>query len=262
MKTTPVSLILAFSLSFTIGAHADGPKGESRGNDRPGQSMWEKADADQDGFLTLVEFQTLPRIARLAEEKQIEVFRRLDKNNDGRISREELLEMRRPGGQEQRIRRLMELDVNGSGGVSIEEFRAGEMFANMAPDRVEALFRRLDTDGDGEITPKDQPELPARGNSKQGHRIQHLELHRRIFMHLDADQSGTLDFEQFRKARGVSSMDEDAQEALFLRLDLDQDKKINFEEFSKAPIREITIPPLRSGENHRRGRPQAAEESK
>lgn len=231
-----------------ISLSAEALPDEPRGKGQSIQAMWGKLDVDQDGLLSFSEFQSLPRLARLPEEKQRGLFERFDKNNDGSLTRGELRESRREGAQERR-RRLMELDVDGSGGVCLEEFRKGEMFANIDPKRIETMFRRLDTDGDGEISPKDRPE-PRDGQRKpknwQGERPG---LHRRIFERLDADKSGTLDFEQFRQAHGPSAMDEDAQEALFLRLDIDKDKRISLEEFSNAAIHEIAPPQRRHGEN-------------
>jgi len=286
MKTITVSRILAGCLFAPALVHAQSESRQPRG-ERPGerpvfQTMWEKHDADGDGFLSFEEFKAMPRIARLEEEQQTRLFQRLDKNQDGKISREELSQMRQgnqPGRPDRGMRRLMELDKDGSGGVSLEEFRAAEMFANLPPARVEALFRRLDADGNGQITPKDRPELPpmfrqGQGQGPRGERGGPWERgergerggprapgerpmpHRRMFNHLDPENSGTLNFDQFRKARGIASMDEDAQEALFLRLDTDGDRRLTFQEFSNLPP-DMFAPPARreAGEERRRTTP-------
>jgi len=260
MKTITLSRILAGCMLAPLAVHAQSEPRQPRGERPSFQALWEKYDANGDGFLSVEEFQSIPRIARLPEEKQMQLFKRLDKNADGKVSQDELREIRRDRGGDRPVRgmrRLMELDANGSGGVSLEEFRAGEMFANLPPERVEALFRRLDTDGDGEITPADRPELPPiLRQGPRGEREERPEAHRRLFNQLDINKSGFLDFEQFRKARGITNLDEDAQEKLFLRLDSDGNRKLSFEEFAKAPLAEIAPPPRRGGENRRRGRPE------
>ncbi|MFU8893366.1 MAG: EF-hand domain-containing protein [Luteolibacter sp.] len=257
MKTITVSRILAGCLFAPIAIHAQSEPRPPRGERPSFEAMWKKYDADGDGFLSIDEFKSMPRISRLPEDQPLRIFNRLDKNQDGKISREELRQMRQahPGERPARgMRRLMELDADGSGGVSLEEFRAAEMFAKLPPERVEALFRRLDADGDGQITPKDRPELPPMFH--QGQRGERPNTHRRLFQQLDPEKSGSLDFDQFRKLRGISAMDEDEQEKWFLRLDANGDRKLSFEEFSQAPLAELMPPPRRGGDGRRRGRPE------
>lgn len=272
MKTITVSQILAWCVLAPLAVNAQPESRQPRGERPSFQAMWEKHDADGDGFLSIREFQSMPRIARLPEQQQLRLFNRLDKNEDGKVSQEELREIRQSRNGERPahgMRRLMELDSDGSGGVSIEEFRAAELFANLPPERVEAMFRRLDTDGDGEISPKDRPEFPSAGRKPSGPRGERErgnrpmrpergdrpEAHRRLFSRLDVDQSGSLDFEQFRKSPGIATMDEDAQEKLFLGLDGDNDKKLSIEEFSNAPLDEIAPTPRREGQKRRGARP-------
>jgi Ca2+-binding EF-hand superfamily protein len=276
MKTTPVSriaLISALSLAIADAQDENRPPRE----DRPaGQPEWGQHDANGDGSLSLEEFRTMPRIARLPEEEQARLFKRLDTNSDGKLEKSEIFR-RRPGGDHQRPpehrRRIMELDANRSGGVSLDEMRAGEMFSKMPAERLQALFKRLDTDGDGEITPQDRPELPpdrrrpgppppGRGNREPGERGERGEpgqpppgWHRRMFAELDADQSGGLSFGEFRKARPIAAMDEDAQEARFMRLDANADKSLDHEEFAKMPAG----PPPPPGEGRRGPPPPPAE---
>lgn len=243
MKTIPVSLILACAAFFPVAANAEpAPAAPASGEGESIHAMWEKLDIDGDDMLQFAEFQNLPRLARLPEPKQRAIFDRFDKNGDGKLTREELRTAHRERGR-QRHRRLMELDADGSGGVSLDEFRSGDLVQKIAPDRVEAMFRRLDTDGDGEITPKDQPKHPNRARDPRDRRMERPEIRRRIHDRLDSDRSGALDFEEFRKARGVSAMDEDAQEALFLRLDADKDNGVSFEEFLRAGPQEFALPP-------------------
>jgi Ca2+-binding EF-hand superfamily protein len=281
MKTTPVSriaLLGALSLAIADAQDENRPAPDGRPAGRP---EWRQHDANGDGALSLEEFRTMPRVARLPEEQQARLFERLDTNQDGKLDKPEVFP-RRPGRDPQRPpgdrRRIMELDADRSGGVSLEEMRAGEMFSKMPPERLQALFTRLDTDGNGEITPQDRPKLPpqgdrpgpphgerpgppphGRGNREPGERGERGPgpgqvppgWHRRMFAELDGDQSGSLNFDEFRKARPIAPMDEDAQEARFMRLDGNGDKALDHEEFSKMPA---GPPPPPQGDG-RRGPP-------
>jgi len=54
------------------------------------------------------------------------------------------------------------LDKDGSGGVSFVEFSEGKFFSKLPDKKREQIFKRMDTDGDGEITPEDKPKGPPR----------------------------------------------------------------------------------------------------
>lgn len=176
MKTIPVSLIVAgFLVPVIARAQAPGgpppappaagePDKDKRGRPpRAFMEAWKKADRDHDGFISRVEFDQMPRIQQLPEEKRSNLFRRLDKNGDGRLGRDELTRAPRPfeGGQPgPPTQRFWELDVDRSGGVSFAEFQASQVFKKLPPERQREVFRRLDTNKDGTISPDDKPEPP------------------------------------------------------------------------------------------------------
>ena len=174
MKTIPVSLIVAgilipvasFAETRPEGAGA-APQREGdgqRGPRRPFVEFWKAADKNQDGFISRDEFDVLPRIQNLPEEKRTNLFQRLDKDSDGKLGREELGRMmNKHDGQGPPMQRLWELDADKSGGVSFEEFKAGNIFMKLPPEKQDEIFKRLDTDHDGTITPKDKPEPFRRG---------------------------------------------------------------------------------------------------
>lgn len=131
------------------------------------EKMFTEMDVNHDGFISREEFNAMPRVQNLDDEKRTQLFNRLDKDDDGKLSREEM--QRRPHrrggpGGPGGMQRLMELDTDKSGGVSFEEFRQGEIYKKMPEDRLKAMFERLDSDGDGEITPKDHPHRGPRAD--------------------------------------------------------------------------------------------------
>lgn len=243
MKTIPVSPILA---GILLCANANGqPGGDGgrqdgrRGGPHPMMQAWKAADADGDGFLTMAEFSRLPRVASLPDDKKEHLFKRLDKNGDGRIERRELGAAFRNKGKRP-MPRLWELDTDKSGGVSYEEFSAGGPFAKLSEERRKKVFERLDTNGDGIISPADRPERPhgregmGPGKRKDGEEPAPKRWNPRgMFKALDADGDGAVSFGEFRKGPMVRDLDEDEQEDRFMALDRNGDGKLTPDDFRK-----------------------------
>lgn len=211
---------------------------------------WREADADNSGTLTRAEFNNLPRIQKLPEEKRDKIFSRFDKDQDGILSAEELkVMMQRPPSEGARaaMMKFRELDTDKSGGVSLAELKAGELFKKLPVEKQEALFARLDTDGDGEITIKDKPPGPPRdgpgrpdkegrpdkGGKEGGERPPRDP--RRMLKDLDENKDGAVSFEEFRKAPPVRDLGEDEQEDRFEALDKNGDKKLDEADFPVPP---------------------------
>lgn len=148
------------------------PKREREGKDKEregrhphppfveGVEMFMKLDTDQDGVITKQEFFTSPRISRLPEEKRERIFARLDRDGDGSLSKEDIQEIQKEG--EQRARDFRELDADASGGLNFEEFSQGKFLQKLSEEKRREIFERLDTNRDGEISPKDRPEQTQR----------------------------------------------------------------------------------------------------
>ncbi len=260
MKTIPVSFLVAGMLAPAVClAQPQGPDGEFRsGKSRPGEDAqrpfaeaWKNADANDDGFISLAEFHGIARIQVLPEDQREKIFERLDKNGDGNLGRDELMRFSRPHDGPAK-KRLWELDVDRSGGISIEEFREGHFFKKLPAAKVTEVFSHLDTDQDGLITPSDRPESPfkkvegkPRPKGKKGsmgpkdseaeHPGKDGDADRlgKLIRNLDADGNGGLSFEEFRIGAGVEQLGEDEQEDRFEKLDHNGDLEISMED---API--------------------------
>lgn len=198
-----------------------GSEGERRGPRKDFWEAWKAADTDGDGLISRQEFAAMKRIERLPDEKREELFKRLDKNDDGNLSREELEEMaKHREGKHQMMPRLWELDVNKDGEISFEEFKAGEFFKKLPPERQEAIFHWLDANGDGVISPKDRPADQRPGQPGPPHDPRHL------FQMLDKNADGFITLDEYRQAPFVRKLPEEDQKARFDKLDRNQDSKI------------------------------------
>jgi len=230
MKKTFVSILVSsFLLPGLCLAESPSPQ-EAGGKQNPGfGKAWKIADQNGDGSISRVEFAGLARVQRLPEEKREALFLRLDKDADGQLSRSELSGLRkRPP-----MKRLWELDVDKSGGVSFEEFKLGKFAQKLPAERQQRVFDRLDTDGDGVISRKDRPESPRdrKGRPHGPRRNDRPERTRSFNRKLDANGDGALSFEEFRTGPAMKNLTEDQQEDRFELLDRNKDQKLSPEDF-------------------------------
>ena len=99
MRTTLVTAILLGTLVPSVMAEGEGTRhgwrdgqGDGKGGETerrkrphfggPGE-MFRRMDKDQDGKITREEFYSSPRLERLPEEKRDRIFARLDRDGDG-----------------------------------------------------------------------------------------------------------------------------------------------------------------------------------
>lgn len=245
MKTIPVSFLVAGMLlpAACLAQPAEPPtappaekEGQPGDHKRPFQQAWKAADTDGDGFISATEFSAMPRIQNLPEEKRANIFKRLDKNDDGKLGPEELNRMGGKGHDkhDQPMKRLWELDADKSGGISFEEFKAGQLFKKLPPEKQDGIFHRLDTDNDGLITPKDRPQQRFK-RPKKADGGPHEKGPDKINRKLDTNADGALSFEEFRLGPAVKHLTEDEQEDRFEILDRNRDLKLSPEDFPAPP---------------------------
>jgi len=273
MKTTPVCFIFTSLLACAPLAFAqkpvDGPMGDER--QAPGDG-WKKFDQDGDGSISRAEFSQMPRLSKLADDKRQALFDRLDKNGDGSISRPELYvgspdsDHRHPGPP-----RLKELDKNSDGVISFEEFQASPMFQRLDPERQKRIFSRLDSNGDGKITPEDRPQMRPRPEGGERPRPEGMDRPRPeggegpkperphprgLIDHLDKDGDGIVTLEEFRKNPRMAELDDETVRQRYRMLDRNKDGKVDRDDI---PRRDGPGPGPRPDAPERPERPQNVE---
>lgn len=136
-------------------------------------------------------------LTREETDKMEAIFKAMDKNNDGMLSKEEIAE-----GYEEHF------------GMSIDD------------EELDRMFDAIDTDGNGTI---DYSEfLMATMNEQQ---LMSKEKLKQAFKMFDKDGSGTISKDEIKEALGSSS--EELVSKIVSEVDIDGDGEITFEEFEK-----------------------------
>ncbi|TAG11252.1 MAG: hypothetical protein EAZ42_00845 [Verrucomicrobia bacterium] len=104
-------------------------------------------DLDQSKSISFEEFKSGPRVQKMPAERQQKLFQRLDRNQDGFISK-----LDREATKEGIIKRL---DQNGDAAVSFDEFRQGKRQQSQPEPVVQERFKRLDRNQDSKLTADD-----------------------------------------------------------------------------------------------------------
>ncbi len=137
--------------------------GERNGKMRPHHEgegdMFGMLDKNKDKVITSEEFFAGPRMSNMPQEQRDKLFARMDLDGDGKVTPEEIRKMREEK-HEKHMREFRELDTDKSGGMSYEEMSLGKFFSQLPEEKRKQIFLRMDTNGDGQITPEDKPQGP------------------------------------------------------------------------------------------------------
>jgi Ca2+-binding EF-hand superfamily protein len=167
MKITLAGGVLAGILSSLVTGQVErGPEepmplreGDRRRHLVGKEEMFKRMDRDGDGMITKREFFASPRIEQLSEEQRNALFGRLDRDKDGSISSEEIRMLRQQA--ERRVGDdFRKLDVDKNGSVNFDEFCKGKFISKLPEEKRRQIFKRMDTDGNGVIDGADRPKGP------------------------------------------------------------------------------------------------------
>ncbi|MBK1791089.1 EF-hand domain-containing protein [Persicirhabdus sediminis] len=194
------------------------PDGQRKGPKPPHGGMadhFDELDTDNSGELSFEQFSKAPRLSHLGEAERRKIFNFLDRNKDGKIQRDELVD-----GKTRDRERFERFDTNGDGVLDRSEFFRIPEVRQMPEEKRKELFKRLDRNNDGKLQPDEMRRFRGPGGFD--------------FKKLDTTGSGGLSFEEFIKAGFVARLPEDKQRELFKRFDLNGDGEITKEEVHRA----------------------------
>ena len=130
-------------------------------------AFFKKHDVNGDGFVDFKEFQAGERAKELDEKVQQKIFNRFDKNEDGKLERREMVDVKKARGSGGERDFFRKLDTNHDKKVSFAEFKANERMKKLDEAKVREIFDRMDRNRDGVLDRQDRPPR-SRPGSKQG----------------------------------------------------------------------------------------------
>ncbi|GLS06207.1 hypothetical protein GCM10007860_33770 [Chitiniphilus shinanonensis] len=134
--------------------------------------------------------------------------------------------------------RFKQMDADGSGGLSLDEFKAGSPQGDT--NRAEALFSKIDSDGDGTVT---QDESDTFAKQMEAQLLQAAQQFRsgqagggslaELLGKLDEDDDGALSLDEF-KVGAPKGADEAKSAEMFQRIDSNGDGSLSADELTQA----------------------------
>lgn len=132
-------------------------------------------------------------------KKLAETFRNIDKNGDGKLSREELLEaykstMGKEAALEEVENIMKTVDINGSGFIDYTEFitACAKKETMLSAENLESAFKAFDCDNSGKITASELREMLG------GEASSHNEVWTKLIAEVDQDKDGEIDLREFK----------------------------------------------------------------
>jgi calcium-dependent protein kinase len=139
-------------------------------------------------------------ISKSEKEKLGKIFKSLDANGDGQLSKEEIM-----NGYEEHFGKLLnedeidklffDVDTDKSGSIDYSEFIVATMSSkkNMSEEKLTAAFKLFDTDGNGTISPEELKTVISSSGQISDETIDH------ILKQADENNDGEIEFDEFCK---------------------------------------------------------------
>jgi len=143
-------------------------------------------------------------VSQLVDKKEMEelerAFKAIDKNGDGKLSKEEILEgyeefLGKPMNIEEVDKLFDAIDTDGSGSIDYTEFVVATISEKnlLTKERLEASFKMFDRDNSGSISADEIKEVLAKGKNTSAATIEN------IIKEVDENGDGEISFEEFSK---------------------------------------------------------------
>jgi len=212
------------------------------------RSLHAKMDGDKDGKVSMAEIIDFSKMMRrtIAKKDIHTVIDEMDGDKDGKLSLPELLKDMEQWGEEgeedkaQAAKRkeletakFKAADQDASGLLDTEELPSlfyPETHDGVLTMTAEATLKSKDTDGNGELSPKEFWE----GDTVDGEDLAISEEEQADFAKLDVDNSGTLNLQELKSWESGGFHTEEALKKLFELADQDNDMMVTADELDTA----------------------------
>jgi len=212
------------------------------------RSLHSKIDADKDGKISMAEIIDFSQMMRrtIAKKDIQTVIDEMDGDKDGKLSLPELLKDMEQWGEEGEedkalaakrkeleTAKFRAADQDGNSLLDLEELPSlfyPETHDGVLTMTAEATLKSKDTDGNGQLTPKEFWE----GDSVDGEDLAISEEEQADFAKLDVDSSGTLNLQELKAWESGGFHTEEALKKLFELADTDSDMMVTADELDTA----------------------------